>query len=168
MITKEIANALFNYDPESGSLTWAFDSGQIVKGREVGTNQYSAVSTTKYRGVSIFGIRYKVHRIIWLIQTGDWPKGEIDHIDGNGLNNSWRNLRDVTHSQNMMNAAVRSDSTSGFKGVSYDKERERWYAYINVEGKRKMLGRHKTKQEAIAARKSAQDALFGEFARTNQ
>lgn len=167
MITYEIAKALFRYDEKTGSLVWSFSGGNVKEGCQVGTKQSSPISNTKYLGTLLFGQRYKVHRIIWLMQTGDWPKGEIDHIDGDGLNNSWRNLRDVTHSQNMMNAAVRSDSTSGFKGVSYDKQRERWYAYINVEGKRKMLGRHKTKQEAIAARKSAQDALFGEFARAD-
>lgn len=167
MITKEIAEALFEYDDVSGSLTWKFNSGNIKKGYEVGTFQSNKISNTKYRGTVIFGQRHKVHRIIWLMQTGEWPKGEIDHIDGNGLNNAWANLRDVTHSQNMMNAAVRSDSTSGYKGVSYDKSRDMWYAYINVDGKRKMLGRHKTKQEAVAARKVAQDALFGEFARVN-
>lgn len=165
MITYDIAKALFNYDEDTGLLTWKFSSAQIKEGAEVGTDTYTPVSLTRYRGVKLFGLGYKVHRIIWLMQTGDWPKGDVDHIDGNGLNNKWDNLRDVTHSQNLMNAAVRSDSTTGYKGVSYDKSRERWYAYINIDGKRKMLGRHKTLQEAVQARQDAESQLFGEFAR---
>jgi hypothetical protein len=165
MITYEIAKALFNYDSETGLLTWKFSSGQIVKGAEAGTNIGNCKSKTKYRGIKLFKLTYKVHRIIWLMQTGDWPKGDVDHIDGDGLNNKWENLRDITHSQNLMNAAVRSDSTSGYKGVSYDSRRDKWYAYINIDGKRKMLGRHRTMQEAITARRDAEQDLFGEFAR---
>lgn len=166
MITYEIAKALFDYDPKTGKVVWKFESAQIVKGAEIGTNTDTARSNTKYRAVKLFGLSYKVHRIIWLMQTGDWPEGDVDHIDGDGLNNKWDNLRDVTHSQNLMNAAVRSDSTSGYKGVSYDKSRDRWYAYINIDGKRKMLGRYNTLQEAVNARQLAEDGLFGEYART--
>jgi len=165
MITFELAKAMFDYDPLSGKLTWKFSGSQIVKGAEAGTNMSTPASSTQYRSIKLFGLMYKVHRIIWLMQTGDWPKGDVDHIDGDGLNNRWSNLRDVTHSQNLMNAAVRSDSTSGHKGVSYDKTRNRWYAYINLNGKRKMLGRHMTKQEAISARQKAESELFGEYAR---
>jgi hypothetical protein len=166
MITHEIACALFDYDPETGLLTWKFSSAQIKQGSEVGTNSSTPKSCTKYRAVRLFGLNYKIHRIIWLMQTGEYPKGDIDHIDGNGLNNKWENLRDVTHSQNLMNAAVRSDSTTGYKGVSYDKARERWYAYINIDGKRKMLGRHRTLQEAVTARSNAEKELFGEYSRS--
>jgi hypothetical protein len=165
MITYEIAKALFNYDPETGLLTWKFSSQSIKEGAEVGTYDKTPKSNTRYRKVSVFRENYKVHRIIWLMQTGDWPKGDVDHIDGDGLNNKWENLRDITHSQNLMNAAVRSDSTSGYKGVSYDSRRDKWYAYINIDGKRKMLGRHRTMQEAITARRDAEQDLFGEFAR---
>lgn len=167
MITLEIAKALFRYDPESGLLTWNFSSAQIKEGHEAGTNTTSSQSKTEYRGIKLFGATYKVHRIIWLMQTGEWPKGDVDHIDGNGLNNKWENLRDVTHSQNLMNAAVRSDSTTGYKGVSYDKQRCKWYAYINIDGKRKMLGRHGSLQEAVNARAIAERNLFGEYAKTD-
>jgi hypothetical protein len=166
MITYEIAKALFDYDPKTGMVTWKFGSAQIVKGAEIGSTTNTAKSNTKYRTIKLFGLSYKVHRIIWLMQTGDWPKGDVDHIDGDGLNNKWDNLRDVTHSQNLMNSAVRSDSTSGYKGVSYDKARDRWYAYINIGGKRKMLGRHRTMQEAVTARQNAERELFGDFARS--
>lgn len=165
MINQEVALALFEYREESGTLHWKFGGTQFNSGDEVGTNASTPMSATQYRSVFLFGKQYKVHRIIWLMKTGVWPDGEIDHIDGDGLNNRFENLRDVTHSQNLMNAAVRKDSTSGFKGVSYDGARDRWYAYINVRGKRKMLGRHLTKQEAVAARAKAEQQLFGEFAR---
>lgn len=165
MITCELVKAMFDYDELTGKLTWKFSGTQFKQGDEVGTNTSTPKSATQYRAVKLFGINYKIHRIMWLIKTGKWPTGDVDHIDGDGLNNAWTNLRDVTHSQNLMNAAVRSDSTSGFKGVSYDKARQRWYAYINIDGKRKMLGRHLTKQEAITARSKAEKALFGCFAK---
>ena len=180
MVTYETAHKLLSYCEHSGRLTWKrrplemFSSSRDANtwntryaGRDAGTSVGDKDGKyTKYRNVVIRPKRYKAHRIIWLMQTGSWPNGHIDHIDGNGLNNAWANLREATYSQNSYNQRVRSDSTSGFKGVSYDKKRDLWYVYIDVDKKRKHLGRYETKDEAVAARLSAEKVYHGEYARS--
>jgi len=168
MITSEIASALFWHDDADGVLRWAFTSAKFKRNDIVGTKTSSAACHTEYRQVKLFGKMYKVHRIIWLMKTGSFPDHYIDHIDGDGLNNRWSNLRSATPSQNMMNQRVRSDSITGIKGVSFDKQRNKWYAYINVDGKRKMLGRHDVLEEAVAARREAEKRLHGEFTGANR
>jgi hypothetical protein len=54
------------------------------------------------------------HRIIWALMTGEWPK-EIDHINGNGWDNRWKNLRNGTHVENLQNRT--EFNKSGFRGV---------------------------------------------------
>ena len=164
MIYYKLAMALFDYCPETGALTWRVSTNSFKKGVEAGTSAHNE-GYSSYRNVIIFGNLYKAHRIIWLMQTGDWPKKYIDHIDGNGLNNKLDNLREATPSQNMINQKVRSDSASKVKGVSYDAKRNLWYAYIDVGGKRNHLGRHETLDEAAMVRLQAQRKFHGEFAR---
>lgn len=164
MLTYDIANALFEYSEDTGEVKWRFDSPRFKRGGLVGTKTCTPKCHTEYLMVTLFWTPYKLHRIIWLMKTGSFPEKYIDHIDGNGLNNRWENLREATPSENMMNQRVRSDSTSGIKGVSFDKSRNKWYAYINVDGKRQMLGRHATMEEAAAARMKAEGVLHGEFA----
>jgi hypothetical protein len=166
MIDYQLAKALFDYDPVNGDLTWRVQTNATPKGKIAGTiKKHKIEHYTSYICVTVFGEPYKAHRVIWLLQTGKWPTKHIDHIDGNGLNNSWSNLREVTASQNAMNQKVRSDSASGIKGVSYDKARDVWYVYIDVDKKRKHLGRYETKDEAAAARLAAEKIYHGEYAR---
>jgi len=164
MIDYQLAKALFNYCPKTGALTWRITTGSFKVGQEAGTVARNE-DYCSYRNVSIFNERYKAHRIAWLLQTGSWPEKYIDHIDGDGLNNKWENLRQVSPSQNLVNQKVRSDSASGIKGVSYNKRRSAWQAYINLGRKRKHLGYHETLEEAAAARLAAQQRFHGEFSR---
>lgn len=91
----------------------------------------------------------------------------VDHIDGNGLNNSRSNLRFVTPSQNLLNTSKRSDNTSGHKGISWCPDRGKYQVYINVDRKRKSLGRYRTLEEAIYVRDQAAKEHYGEFAKDN-
>ncbi len=167
MIDYQLAKALFEYDPQSGALTWRVGTRATPLGERAGSiARHKVQAYTSYFNVTIFGERYKAHRIAWLLQTGSWPQKHIDHIDGNGLNNKWDNLREVTQGQNACNQKVRSDSTSGVKGVSYDKKRGMWYVYIDVDKKRKHLGRYDTKGEAVAVRAAAEKIYHGEYARS--
>lgn len=88
---------------------------------------------------------------------------EVDHINGNGLDNQLHNLRPATRSEQMHNLKRRSDNTSGFKGVSASRSGKRWYARC----KRKYLGRFATPIQAARAYDIAAIAMFGSFARLN-
>ncbi len=91
----------------------------------------------------------------------------VDHIDGNKLNNCRDNLRICTRVQNSQNMARHKNNTSGYKGVSFNKARNKWDAYITVYGKRRNLGRFKTDLEAALAYDKAASFYFGEFAKLN-
>jgi hypothetical protein len=91
---------------------------------------------------------------------------EVDHIDGDGLNNTRSNLRVVTKTQNMQNRRINKNNTSGHKGVAWDKESQKWMAYISSHGVRRNLGRFETPEQAAAAYLKGSLELHGEFGRT--
>lgn len=75
-----------------------------------------------------------------------------DHINRNKFDNRLSNLRAVSQSINMLNASIRSDNTSGYKGIYYDNQRGKWRAQITIEGIVMRLGRFDTLEQAIMAR----------------
>jgi len=102
-----------------------------------------------------------MHRVIL-----DAPAGlEVDHIDGNGLNNRRGNLRLATPSQNSCNKGVTKSNTSGYKGVFWEKGRGKWRALIRLNYKLKHLGFFDTPEKAYKAYCEASDKLHGEFGR---
>lgn len=90
---------------------------------------------------------------------------EVDHIDGNGLNNTRGNLRKATKTQNGQNSRKRINNTSGFKCVSLHKETGKWRARITIDGKSKSLGLFHTPEQAHDARVAAATKYRGEFGR---
>lgn len=92
---------------------------------------------------------------------------EVDHINGNGLDNRQINLRVCTHKQNIINQKMRKDNTSGYKGVSLSKKYKypRWRANIGVDGRQKFLGYYSNPEKAYKAYCSAAREIFGEFVR---
>jgi hypothetical protein len=97
-----------------------------------------------YRDVRLNGRRFRGHWIIWALMTGEWPTHEIDHIDGDGSNNRWANLRLATHAENAQNLPPAA-------GCTWDKKRRKWAALIKVDCRTINLGRFDTEAEAHAA-----------------
>ena len=102
-----------------------------------------------------------MHRAIMGTQDGL----EVDHVDGNGLNNCRSNLREVTRSQNMMNQRISKRNKSGSKGVSWDRAKGKWRAQIMVNKKMVCIGRFDDIESASAAYRDASARLHGEFGR---
>lgn len=118
------------------------------------------------RGISIKGKHHtiKLHRMILSVPDGI----EVDHKDGNGLNNRRSNLRTATRSQNMCNKSIQRNCKSGVKGVCWEKNRNRWKAEIRFEGKKKYLGSFASKEEACAAYAEASKAIHGEYGKVDR
>ena len=119
-----------------------------------------------YITIGINGIKYQSHRLAFLYITGEFPPSCVDHKDRNGLNNKWNNLRKANKTQNLANSKIRSDNTSGFRGVHFCKRDKRYQAYINFKNKRKNLGSYATAEAAHNAYIAAAENLFGEFAKS--
>jgi len=107
---------------------------------------------------------YFIHRLRWLAENGEWPKGQIDHKDRNTLNNKMDNIREATQSQ--QNANRRPFRDRKFKGV-YDNG-NKWRARIGL--KRKVINLGSFSSETEAAKRYDEEAIkyFGEFALTNK
>lgn len=103
-----------------------------------------------------------LHRVITNAEDGL----EVDHENGNGLDNRKKNLRQATRVQNSQNMKIRADNTSGYKGVSPFTRDAKWQACICVNGKTKSLGLFDTREKAAEAYKSAAQTYYGEFARS--
>ncbi len=84
---------------------------------------------------------------------------EIDHDDGNGINNKWDNLNEVSHSKNGKNTRLKSNNRSGHNGVFWNKSNEKWRARAMVDGKQKHLGYFERKEDAIDAIESNKSKL---------
>jgi len=93
--------------------------------------------------------------------------GLRDHADGNGLNNRRYNLRPADASQNSCNRRMRSDNTSGFKGVSWHKGTQTYRVRIMVNQKAIALGTARTPREGALRYNEAARRYHGEFARLN-
>lgn len=98
LITAEQAREVFLYDPTTGRLTYRVDTPSYTAGTDAG-----AAYGDGYVKVGIYGRSYPVHRLIWLIVTGEWPVHVIDHINRVRGDNRWENLRDVTAQENARN-----------------------------------------------------------------
>jgi hypothetical protein len=96
---------------------------------------------------------------------GEWPENGLDHKNGIPGDDRLDNLRKATQSQNLMNSPAVWKHSSIRKGVSYDKSRSLFRAYITVRGRQKQLGRFPTLEDAVNARAAAERVAFGEFAR---
>lgn len=151
---------LFSYDPESGEIHWIAKGKGKIKKKAAGT-----ITNSGYIGICIGPKRFFAHRIAWALHYGEWPKDQIDHINGIRSDNRICNLREATNSQNGKNLKLSKANTSGFKGVSFEKFTGKWKASIKFDGKTINLGRFAEIKDAVHVRRLAEKKYFGEWNR---
>lgn len=106
------------------------------------------------------GRLYLVHRVIYLLETGDWPDGVVDHINGDKSDNRIINLRAVSQAQNTKAfSPAHKDSSSRFRGVHWFKRYSKWQAQIMCDGKKKHLGYFDVEEDAAKAWNKAASEL---------
>lgn len=140
---------LFDYDPKNGALTWAVDRSRLAKKGTVAGSVYS----NGYRVVGVDQTYYLVHRLVWVHHYGEPPKLNVDHINGDRLDNRIANLRDVSKSKNAQNQRkCHGDKKScDLIGATWDKSNKNWKAQLVLNRKTVYIGRFKTPEDAHAA-----------------
>lgn len=113
-----------------------------------------------YIAIKLKGKRYLAHCLAVLYMTGNLPKSETDHINGDRSDNRWENLREVDKQTNLKNRVIPKTNKSGTIGVCWDKRSQAWLAQIATGTYRKHLGYFTDLAEAVSARKSA-ERLYG-------
>lgn len=159
----EYLRECWDYSPETGVLTWlerprehfpslGAHNGFLTRwsGKPAG-----GLSSIGYLRVGINGTMYLAHRVAWAIHYGEWPDRQLDHINLVRHDNRISNLREVDSSANRLRQVRSLTNTSGFTGVTWDRQRGKWSAQIVFKYQIHNLGRFLDKDDAIAARKAA-------------
>jgi hypothetical protein len=121
------------------------------------------LATNGYVYINIDGRPQLAHRLAWLYVNGEWPPDQVDHIDRVRSNNRIANLRSASTSDNACNGVLRFSNTSGYRGVSWSKEKKKWVARIVKDRKQHVLGYFTSKETAFDRYRAAARNLHGEF-----
>lgn len=157
-IDSEELRRIIEYDPETGILRDKGVRTRGVKGRALGNHDKDG-----YLLLKVYQVTYKAHRLAWLYVHGEWPKNEIDHINGVKDDNRIANLRDVSQSFNQHNILeAMKNSKSGVRGVRRLSSGS-WEANIRHQGKRVRLGTFGSINEAGKAYQQARLRLHAGF-----
>lgn len=144
------------YDANTGIFTWAISAPGITAGKRAG-----AVTADGYRVIKLGRKSLRACRLAWFLSRGEWPSGEIDHINGDRLDDRLENLRVVDragNSQNKVGAQINNRSC-GLLGATWNKQHRRWQAKIMANKVRYHVGYFETPEEAHAAYMSAKARL---------
>ena len=149
---------MLEYIPESGLLLQKKRRPKIKIGSIAGS-----ITPSGYIYIQLQGRKYAAHRLIWFIENGKFPDFDIDHIDGNKLNNHIANLRDATRKQNCENKGAQKNNKFGLRGVSYNTRLKKYVAQIQHNGINKYLGVYLTPEDASKAYEKAAKNLFTHY-----
>jgi len=153
-LTQDRLKEMLCYNDVTGVFTWRISIGRVSAGSVAGR-----IVANRYRIIKIDKNNYLAHRLAFLYITGSMPKNEvdhIDHIDHDRDNNCFKNLRDVTRSENAKNMSIPSNNVSGITGVSWHRLKEMWRSQITSDRKIIHLGLFLDKWDVICSRKSAE------------
>lgn len=168
--TSDFLCKLLRYEPSTGKLFWRERTAEVFRdgghsaehkcawwnAQYAGAEAFTAKNGDGYFHGSIMSRPFLSHRVIWAMETGEWPVDQIDHIDHDRANNRMGNLREASNQKNSKNRCLSANNTSGFCGVSWNKRDARWIAYIKIpDARKKNLGSFTDKEDAIAARAAA-------------
>jgi HNH endonuclease len=140
------------YDNLKGVLTWSKNYFKTKIGKEAGTLHPNGYLYIGFRTNGKFK-SYAAHRIIWFLFYNKWPEKQLDHINGNKLDNRIENLREASHRENQQNQ--KRHRAGKLVGASFNKNDKKWCAYIRINNKGKYLGSFSTEREAHEAYKTA-------------
>ncbi len=168
-LTAEYVRSILDYDPKTGEFRWKVRPDKSARvntrwaGRIAGT--IKNMNGKLYRVITIDFVKYMAHRLAWLYVKGEWPDGDLDHRDCEGLHNAFVNLRPATSTDNGANKRMSRRNTVGYKGVDWRPEKGKYRASMQRNRQWKFLGYFDTPEQAHAAYVAAAKKFHGEFAR---
>ena len=147
--SRELAMTFLDYNPDTGLFHWKKSGGsRAVVGRLAGNFDPS----NGYCKIGICGQQLYAHRLAWLFIHGEMPSLQVDHIDGNRMNNAISNLRLANQSeQNQNQRTGRATRKDRPLGAYFRKDSGKWMSQITIDGKVIRLGLYATESEAAAA-----------------
>lgn len=161
--------SLLSLNEDRGTLTWLqrpremFSSDNACNSWNAKWAGKPAFTAIDGKGYFVGAIRcrlHRAHRVVWAMHYGEWPGGDLDHINGDKTDNRIANLRIVSHRENMLNLPKKTNNTSGVVGVYWAKRDKKWSAKIKHEGREISLGNHRSFEAAVRARREA-EARYG-------
>ncbi len=167
ILTQEVLQELLDYNPETGELRWKerdrkwFKSDRAMNALNASIAGKPALDCTMANGYkcgSVLRHLMLAHRVIMCWYHGSYPP-EVDHADGDRSNNRIENLESASSRTNSQNISLPSNNKSGTIGVSWDNRVGRWTARIRAQDKYHFLGNFHELDDAVAARKAAEDVF---------
>lgn len=156
-IDPNVAKARFDYDAETGNLIWKpHDRAQTTSrfAGKVAGHIHTCTVGKKYIQVRVNNQLHYAHRIVWVLHNGPIPVGmQIDHIDGDGINNRLSNLRMVSATENKRNMRRMVTNKTGVTGVVGPNHKGIYTAMGWENGKVRRLGGSKDFAKVVALRK---------------
>lgn len=137
MITLDEAKKILSYNYKTGEFININKSSKKMYGKKSGSLNFYG-----YLDIGINKKLVKAHRLAWLFYYGEWPIGQIDHINGNRSDNRIKNLRNVTHQENQMNKNIHRKGK--LVGSSFYKRTGKWHSCIRINKKAVHIGYFKT------------------------
>ena len=157
----DVVNELLTYNIITGALTWKVNKSNIKAGTKAGS-----LKKTGYLYVTINRQDCAAHRVAWLLVTkkDPWPY-EVDHINHNKSDNSFKNLRKATPAQNSANRKLGKNNSSGHKSIYFMPQQKKnpYRVVISQQFKSVSLGSFPTEAEAISARDKMGKEIYGDF-----
>lgn len=153
MLTQKTLKELFTYNSETGFFTRLVSSSGAAKKGGVP----KSINKDGYYQLRVNYKMYTQHRLAWLYVNGEFPNGDIDHINHVRTDNRIINLRVVDKAENNKNITKRGNNTSGVNGVWWHKQNKKWCAELNINGIKKHLGCFESIDDAKKARLTANE-----------
>ena len=151
-LTQATLKEALRYEPEAGIFY------KVTTGKEC--------SYTNKRGyviVSVKSKQHQAHRLAFLYMNGCFPRGYVDHKNTCKSDNRWVNLREATNQQNQRNRGLSVSNNSGHKGVSWNKDLNKWRVRIMIDNKSKSFGCFEDLELAALVAYEAQETHFKDF-----
>ena len=158
MITQEYLKSILDYDKETGDFTWKVEKG--IRNR---LGSIAGTLSQGYMRIEINGKKYMAHRLVWLYTYGYFPKDSIDHMNNKREDNRLINLREATNQQNAFNRGKHSNNTSGFIGVCWNINANKYIAKCGYNGSKYYLGYFDDPAEASKVYQEFTKKLYAEF-----